>query len=53
VRLDDFIELKNNAGDLEIVCLSGPISGEIPYFILTGQSEETIIKQIRKYQDIF
>jgi len=36
-----------------IICLSGPISGEIPYLILSGKSEDEILHRIREYQDIF
>lgn len=36
-----------------LICLSGPISGEISYYILSGKSEEDIVKRIRQYQDIF
>ncbi len=37
----------------DVVCLSGPVSGEIPYLILSGKSDEEIVKRIREYQDIF
>lgn len=36
-----------------IICLSGPISGEISYFILAGISEEKIIERIREYEAVF
>lgn len=35
------------------MALSGPITGEIPYYILCGKSDEQIIAKIREYQDIF
>lgn len=37
----------------DIVCLSGPISGEIPYLILSGKRDEEIVKRIQEYQDIY
>jgi DNA polymerase III subunit alpha len=36
-----------------LICLSGPISGEIPYYILSGKSEEEIVHRMRQYQEIF
>lgn len=36
-----------------LICLSGPISGEISYYILSGKSEADIIDRIRQYQEIF
>jgi len=33
--------------------LSGPISGEIPYLILSGKSDEDVVKRIQEYQDIY
>ena len=36
-----------------LVCLSGPITGEIPYYILCGKSDEVILDRIKEYQDIF
>jgi len=37
----------------EVVCLSGPISGEIPYYILSGKTNEEILAKITEYQNIF
>ncbi len=37
----------------DIVCLSGPISWEIPYLILSGKTDEEIYETIQIYQDIF
>ena len=53
IALEDIMDLKNNVDDLNIICLSGPISGEIPYYILSGKSDEQIQKRIQLYQDIF
>ncbi len=47
----EFDDLKENCDD--VVCLSGPISWEIPYFILSGKSDEEIISRIKEYQEIF
>ena len=35
------------------IALSWPISWEIPYYILCGKSDETILAKIKEYQDIF
>ena len=37
----------------DVVCLSGPISWEIPYLILSGKSDEDVVKRIQEYQDIY
>ncbi|NDK10100.1 DNA polymerase III subunit alpha [Candidatus Gracilibacteria bacterium] len=37
----------------DIIALSGPIAGEIPYLILSGQSDDVILDRIKLYQDIF
>lgn len=47
----EFEDLKGFKDD--IVCLSWPISWEIPYFILSGKTDEEIIYRIREYQGIF
>ncbi len=36
-----------------LICLSGPISGEIPYYILSGKKEEEVRDRIKLYQEIF
>lgn len=36
-----------------IICLSGPISWEISYYILAWISEEKIIERIREYEEVF
>ncbi|RKW21233.1 DNA polymerase III subunit alpha, partial [Candidatus Gracilibacteria bacterium] len=53
IDFSDIIELKKNSPDLEIICLSGPISGEIPFYILSGKTEEQIFEKIKEYQEIF
>ncbi len=44
-------ELKEFSSDL--ICLSGPISWEIPYFILAWIEEEKIIARIKEYEEVF
>ncbi len=39
--------------DLEIICLSWPITWEIPFYILSGKSDEEILDRIKIYQEIF
>ncbi len=51
LTLDDIRELKK--GDLEIICLSGPITGEIAFYLLSWKTDEQLLEQIKKYQDIF
>ncbi|MDD2908078.1 MAG: DNA polymerase III subunit alpha [Candidatus Gracilibacteria bacterium] len=53
ICFEDIILLKEQVGDLEMVCLSGPISGEIPYFILSGKEDKQVLDRIKSYQDIF
>jgi len=56
IDFGDIINLKNledTWNDLEIVCLSWPISWEIPYYILSWKDEGIIISKIREYQDLF
>ncbi|MDD3793343.1 MAG: DNA polymerase III subunit alpha [Candidatus Gracilibacteria bacterium] len=53
IKFEDIVSLKNIVGDLEMVCLSGPISGEIPYFILSGKEDDIILDRIKIYQEVF
>ncbi|NVP17200.1 DNA polymerase III subunit alpha [Candidatus Gracilibacteria bacterium] len=53
IKFDDIVILKEEVGDLEIVCLSGPISGEIPYYILSGKEDNQILDRIKLYQEVF
>jgi len=46
-----FEDLKDFSSD--VVCLSGPIHGEISYYILSGKSDEDIVSRIREYQEIY
>ena len=52
ITLEDIQELNNSQTDkeLDIVCLSWPISWEIPYYILAWKSDEEIVGRIKKYQ---
>ncbi|MDP5039139.1 MAG: DNA polymerase III subunit alpha, partial [Candidatus Gracilibacteria bacterium] len=36
-----------------LICLSGPITGEISYYILAGMSEEKIVEKIGEYIKVF
>ena len=53
ITFADIVELKEEKGDLDIVCLSGPIHGEIPYFILSWKSDLEIVDRIKDYQELF
>ena len=48
VNIEDLREFSK-----DIIALSGPISGEIPYYILSGKTDEQILDRIKLYQDIF
>ena len=48
VTLDDVKQFSEHT-----VALSGPITGEIPYYILCGKSDEQILAKIKEYQEIF
>lgn len=48
VRFEDLKEFSQ-----DVVCLSGPLSWEIPYYILSGKSDEEIVDRIRQYQEVF
>ena len=37
----------------DVICLSGPISGELGYLILSGKSDEEIVSVIRQYQGVY
>lgn len=53
IKFSDIKDFKNEVLDLEIVCLSWPISWEIPFFILSWKSDDQIISRINEYIDIF
>ncbi len=58
ISLDNIKKLKNSLWkdydvDLEIICLSGPMTWEIPYYILCWKSDKEILAKIRDYQNIF
>ncbi len=53
ITFQDIVDLKNNVWNLDIVCLSWPISWEIPFYILSGKNEWEIIDRIKEYQDVF
>ncbi|MDD3302291.1 MAG: DNA polymerase III subunit alpha [Candidatus Gracilibacteria bacterium] len=37
----------------DLIALSGPISGEIPFYILSGKSDDEIMELIKRYQNVF
>ncbi|PID86360.1 DNA polymerase III subunit alpha [Candidatus Gracilibacteria bacterium] len=53
ITLDYLIEFQKTKEKLDIICLSGPINGEIPFFILSGKSNDEILERIKFYQNIF
>ena len=53
INFSDIEDLKEKVWDLEIICLSGPISWEIPYYVLSGKSEEQIFERIEQYRKLF
>lgn len=53
IRLEDIASLKNEKKDLKIIALSGPISWEIPFYILSWKTDEEILEKIKDYQNIF
>jgi len=62
ISLEDIREIKASLplgetewglADLEIIALSWPITWEIPFYILSGKSDEELLERIKVYQDIF
>jgi len=55
IKFEFFEEIKNNQEDknLDIICLSWPISWEIPYYILAWKTDEQIYDRIQEYIKIF
>ncbi len=53
VLFEDMISMRKEKGELNMVCLSWPLSWEIPYYILSGKSDETIHAKIIEYQELF
>lgn len=51
VPVIDFQTLKQFSQD--IICLSGPVSSEISYSILTGKTDSEILERIGFYQSLF
>lgn len=48
VKFEDLKEFSH-----DVICLSGPISGEIPYLILSGKSDQQVADRIKEYQVVF
>lgn len=53
ITFEDIILLKKEKKDLNIICLSWPISWEIPYYILSGKSDDIILEKINEYKNLF
>ena len=53
IIFDEIKKLKQEKWDLEIIALSGPISWEIPFYILSWKSDEEIFERIKIYQEVF
>ncbi len=53
IKFEDIISLKQEVLDLEMVCLSGPISWEIPYYILSWKEDNQVLDRIKLYQEVF
>ncbi len=53
IKFEDIEDLKKEKKDLRIIALSWPISGEIPFYILSGKEDEIIFDRIKKYQNVF
>ncbi len=53
IKFGDILELKNKESNLNIIALSWPISGEIPFYILSGKDDDVIYERIKKYQEVF
>ncbi len=37
----------------DLIALSWPISGEVPFYILSGKKDEEIIERVKAYQNVF
>ena len=53
IKFEDIENLKQEKKDLKIIALSGPISGEIPFYILSWKDDKVIFERIKKYQNVF
>jgi len=56
IKFEDISKLKVESWkwkELNIVALSGPITGEISFYILSWKDDEVIYDRIKKYQEIF
>jgi len=53
ITFDEIVKLKKEKLDLEIIALSGPISWEIPFYILSWKNDEEIFERIKSYQELF
>lgn len=46
-----FDDLKEFSKD--VICISWPVSWEIPYLILSWKSDEQVVKRIQEYQEVY
>ena len=53
IDFEDILDIKKQKWDLEMICLSWPISWEIPYYVLTWKSDEVIYDRIKDYISLF
>lgn len=53
ISLVYLLEFKKSVEKLDIVCLSWPITWEIPFFILSWKTNKDILERIQFYQEIF
>lgn len=54
IKFSDMQDLKEKKSwDLEIICLSWPISSEISFYILSWKPEEKILERIEQYRELF
>lgn len=53
IKFEYLIKLKEEKKKLDIICLSWPISWEIPYYILCWKSDEEIANRINDYTNLF
>ena len=53
LTLEDISVIKSQQWELDIICLSGPITGEIPFYILSWKNDEEVVGRINEYREIF
>ena len=53
IKFEDIVDLKKEKWDLQIICLSWPITWEIPFLILSWKSDDEILNRINQYIELF